>query len=167
MPSISIGFWVAITRNGRGRGRVSPATVTARSCMASSSADWVLGVARLTSSASTRLAKIGPGRKRKLRRPASSSSSTWVPRMSAGMRSGVNWTRLKGRSTADDSVLRSMVLPSPGTPSSRTWPSHSMHTRTSRTSSAWPTITRPICSSMARARSPYSSGLIDWGRDRH
>ena len=60
MPSISIGFWVAITRNGRGRGRVSPATVTARSCMASSSADWVLGVARLISSASTRLAKIGP-----------------------------------------------------------------------------------------------------------
>ena len=38
--------------------------VTVRSCMASSSADCVLGVARLISSASTRLAKIGPGWKR-------------------------------------------------------------------------------------------------------
>ena len=36
-------------------------TVTACSCIASSSADWVLGVARLISSARTRLAKIGPG----------------------------------------------------------------------------------------------------------
>ena len=37
------------------------ATVTWCSCIASSSADWVFGVARLISSASTRLAKIGPG----------------------------------------------------------------------------------------------------------
>ena len=35
--------------------------VTVCSCMASSSADCVLGVARLISSASTRCAKIGPG----------------------------------------------------------------------------------------------------------
>ena len=39
---------------------VVPATVTDRSCIASSRADWVLGVARLISSASTRLAKTGP-----------------------------------------------------------------------------------------------------------
>ena len=38
--------------------------VTVRSCMASSSADCVFGVARLISSASTRLAKIGPCWKR-------------------------------------------------------------------------------------------------------
>ena len=36
-------------------------TVTWRSCMHSSSPDWVLGEARLTSSTSTMLAKIGPG----------------------------------------------------------------------------------------------------------
>jgi hypothetical protein len=35
--------------------------VTVRSCIASNNADCVLGVARLISSASTKLAKIGPG----------------------------------------------------------------------------------------------------------
>ena len=52
----------AAVKNGRGNGRVSPATVANRSAIASSSADCVRGVARLTSSASTRLAKSGPGR---------------------------------------------------------------------------------------------------------
>jgi len=36
-------------------------TETLTSCMASRSADWVFGVARLISSASTTFAKIGPG----------------------------------------------------------------------------------------------------------
>ena len=61
MPSISIGFCVAITRNGSSSSWVVVPLVTVRSCMASSSADCVFGVARLISSASTRLAKIGPG----------------------------------------------------------------------------------------------------------
>ena len=62
--------------------------VTVRSCMASSSADWVLGVARLISSASTRLAKIGPGWKRRVLAPCSSVSMIMLPTMSAGIRSG-------------------------------------------------------------------------------
>src|SRR5205823_3882576 len=41
-------------------GRVCVPTVTVRSCIASSSALCVLGVARLISSARTRFAKIGP-----------------------------------------------------------------------------------------------------------
>ena len=41
--------------------------VTRRSCMASSSAACVFGGVRLISSASSRLVKIGPGLKRKLR----------------------------------------------------------------------------------------------------
>ena len=57
-----MGFCVASTRKGSGSGWVTPSTVTWRSSMASSSADCVLGVARLISSASTTLAKIGPGR---------------------------------------------------------------------------------------------------------
>ena len=65
MPSSSIGFWVASTKNGSGRRWVFPSTVTERSCIASSSADWVLGEARLISSANTTLAKIGPGLKTK------------------------------------------------------------------------------------------------------
>ena len=48
--------------NGRGeRGSVCASTVTWRSSIASSSADWVFGDARLISSASTTLAKIATG----------------------------------------------------------------------------------------------------------
>ena len=62
VPSSSIGFWVASTMKGRSSGRVTPSAVTWRSCMASSRADWVRGVARLISSASTTWLMIGPGR---------------------------------------------------------------------------------------------------------
>ena len=61
VPSYSIGFWVASTRNGRSSGRVTPSIVTCRSCIASSSAACVFGGARLISSASSRFVKIGPG----------------------------------------------------------------------------------------------------------
>ena len=61
VPSCSIGFSVARTRNGDGSGRVTPSTVTCRSAIASSSADCVLGIARLISSTSTTFAKIGAG----------------------------------------------------------------------------------------------------------
>ncbi len=70
VPSSSIGFWVASTKKGRGRSWLVRPTVTACSCIASSSADWVRGVARLISSASTRLAKTGPRWKSKPRGPS-------------------------------------------------------------------------------------------------
>ena len=88
-----------------------PSTVTVRSAIASSSADCVLGVARLISSARKTLAKTGPGRKTNapvLR------SRTGEPVMSAGSRSGVHWMRLV---LADIVVLMaraSTVLPVPG-----------------------------------------------------
>ena len=62
VPSYSIGFWVAITMNGRARRWVDPSMVTCTSCMHSSNADWVFGLARLISSTSTRFANTGPGR---------------------------------------------------------------------------------------------------------
>ena len=62
VPSYSIGFWVASTRNGRASSCVCTSTVTRRSCMHSSSPDWVLGDARLISSTSTTFANTGPGR---------------------------------------------------------------------------------------------------------
>ncbi len=46
--------------NGCGSARRFESIVTAPSFIASSSADWVFGVARLISSARTMLAKIGP-----------------------------------------------------------------------------------------------------------
>ena len=61
MPSISTGFCVAITMNGASSAYVVPSTVTCRSSMHSSSADWVFGEARLISSPTTMLANTGPG----------------------------------------------------------------------------------------------------------
>ena len=58
-------FWVATTRNGRSRDRVTPSMVTCRSCIASSRAAWVLGGDRLISSPSSRLVNTGPGRNSK------------------------------------------------------------------------------------------------------
>jgi hypothetical protein len=125
--------------------RASRPTVTERSCIASSRADWVLGVARLISSARTIWAKIGPFWKTKLRRPVSWSSLTMlVPMTSAGIRSGVNWIRLNGSESACASVRTSSVLPSPGTPSSSTLPPANRQVSTASTTSSCPTITVPI-----------------------
>ena len=60
MPSDSIGFCVASTRNGDGTGKVWPPIVTWRSCMTSSRADCTLAGARLISSASRKLPNTGP-----------------------------------------------------------------------------------------------------------
>ena len=66
VPSDSIGFWVASTRNGSGTGNVREPIVTWRSCITSSRADCTLAGARLISSASTKLTKIGPSSTSKL-----------------------------------------------------------------------------------------------------
>jgi hypothetical protein len=74
-----------------------------------------LGGVRFTSSASTTCAKIGPRTKRNTRRPvARSSSSTSVPVMSAGIRSGVNWMRPNDSASASASVWISSVFRQPG-----------------------------------------------------
>ena len=65
VPSYSIGFCVAITRNGGSSGCVVFSIVTCRSAIASSSAACVFGGARLISSPRSRFAKIGPGRNSK------------------------------------------------------------------------------------------------------
>ena len=91
-------------------------------CMASRSADCVLGVARLISSARRRCAKTGPCWNSNCRRPPAASITMFVPRMSAGMRFGVNWILLKERSSTSLRVRTNSVFPSPGTPSSRTCP---------------------------------------------
>ena len=61
-----MGFWVAITRNGRGTAWLSRPIVTWRSCMTSSSADWTFAGARLISSASRKLQNTGPSSVSKL-----------------------------------------------------------------------------------------------------
>src|SRR5204862_189019 len=108
----------------------------------------------------TRLAKIGPGWKRNCRVPPS-STRMFVPVMSAGMRSGVNWIRLNEQSITSAIVLTSIVLPRPGTPSRSAWPLASRQTSVCRTRSRWPTMTRPTSSSIRCARSANSSGVSD------
>ena len=110
MPSYSIGFWVAMTRNGGSSRCVSPSIVTWRSCIASSSAACVFGGARLISSARRRFVKIGPGRNSK-------STSRWFqieePVTSEGIRSGVNWMRVKRMlsTCANDRAARVLARP--------------------------------------------------------
>ena len=138
MPSISIGFCVAITMNGASRWYVVPSTVTWRSSMHSSSADWVLGEARLISSPTTMLANTPPGRN-------SNSRVSWLktdtPVTSEGSRSGVNWMRRTEQSIERASALASIVLPTPGTSSMSRWPSESITTIASLATSGLPSMT--------------------------
>src|SRR5690349_1329365 len=158
VPSCSIGFCVASTKKGSGSTCVVPAAVTACSCIACSSAAWVFGGARLISSASTMFANTGPCTNLKKRRPLEwSSSSSSVPVMSLGIKSGVNCTREKLRSSACATVCTSSVFARPGTPTSSTCPPASSAATRSSTILCCPTMRRPICSTSAdRARASWS-----------
>ena len=138
VPSYSMGFCVASTRNGAGSGRVMPSAVTCRSCMASSSAAWVRGVARLISSASRMLTNTGPGRNSK---PLVCWLNTLTPVMSLGSRSGVHCSRLKLMPMLAAVARASIVLPVPGTSSMSTCPWHSMAAISSSICGRLPTMT--------------------------
>ena len=110
--------------------------------MASSSADCVFGGVRLISSASTMLAKIGPGTKVQRRCPVVGSSSMMsVPVMSEGIRSGVNWMRLKTRPSVCAMVRTISVFAVPGKPVIRQWPPTKSEMRIWSSTSSCPTIT--------------------------
>ncbi len=119
-----------------GSSRVTPSTVTCCSAMASSSADWVFGVARLISSTSTTLANTGPGRNSKSRVLWSKIES---PVTSVGWRSGVHWIREGVAPSMVPAIARaSTVFAVPGTSSSRTCPPQVSAVRTSLISSRFP-----------------------------
>jgi hypothetical protein len=125
---------------------VRPSIETLRSAIASSSADCVFGVARLTSSASSTLQNTGPGRK----------ENSWVrgskmelPVTSPGSMSGVHCTRDSMALIDCDSARASIDLPTPGTSSKSTWPSEQMATRASRTTSVLPRMTRSTLATIA------------------
>src|SRR5580765_6189703 len=141
VPSSSMGFCVANTKNGSSSVYVRPWIVTRCSCIASRSADCVFGGVRLISSASTMFAKIGPGANTIWRRPLPGSS--WmmsVPVMSDGIRSGVNWMRLNRSSSTCASVAISSVFARPGTPTIRLLPPTNSVANTSSMTSSCPTI---------------------------
>ena len=122
VPSCSIGFCVAKTKNGSFSFLDTPITVTVCSCIASNSALCVFGVARLISSARMMLLKIGPGWNWNFEFPSSVFTMIFVPVTSAGIRSGVNWILEKGRLNTLPSERTKRVFPTPGTPSSSTLP---------------------------------------------
>src|ERR1019366_8841129 len=141
-----MGFCVASTKNGLGSVYMLPRTVQAFSCMASSSALCVLGGVRLISSARRMLPKIGPCTKVQVRRPVAGSSSMMsVPVISLGIRSGVNWMRLKTRPSVCAMVRTSKVLAVPGRPVMRQWPPTKSEIITCSRTSSWPTMTRRTC----------------------
>ena len=69
-----------------------------------------------------------------------------MPVMSLGIRSGVNWMRLKSSESDCASECTISVLASPGTPSRMQWPRAKTAIRSCSTTSSWPTICRAICS---------------------
>ena len=75
---------------------------------------------------------------------------TSVPVMSDGIRSGVNWMRLKLRLSASASVRIISVLARPGTPTSRQWPRAKMAMSSSSMTRSWPTMTLPSSLRMRR-----------------
>ena len=106
--------------------------------MASRRADCVLGVALFTSSARTICDITGPCRN-------SNSEVCWLkmvtPVTSLGSRSGVNWMRLKVRPSERAIDFASVVFPTPGTSSIKTWPDESRAMTTSSIAPCFPTIT--------------------------
>ena len=70
---------------------------------------------------------------------------TSVPVMSDGIRSGVNWMRLKASDRHLASVLIINVLARPGTPSRMQWPRLNRAISSSSMTWSWPTMTRLSC----------------------
>src|SRR5580698_9079838 len=128
-----------MTTNGSGSACDSGPMVTWRSCIASSSALCVFAGARLISSARTTLAKMGPARSENV---PSRGESTYVPVMSAGRRSGVNWMRRAEQPSVVAKALTSVVFATPGTPSRRACPRASRATSIVSTGSDDPMYTR-------------------------
>ena len=145
VPECSMGFCVAMTKNGWSNGRVSPSTVTWRSSMASRRALWVLGVARLISSASSTCVKIGPAwnTKELLRR-----SNTETPKISPGSMSLVHWMRRKANPRDLARTLARVVLPMPGKSSISRCPPANRQVSARRIWSSLPRMTRLICATI-------------------
>src|SRR4029079_13508347 len=123
--------------------------------MHSSSAAWVFGEARFTSSTRRRLANTGPGRN-------SNSFCCWLktftPVTSDGSRSGVNWRREKWQSSDRASGFASIVLPTPGKSSMIACPSATRHSTIRRNVSSGAWTTRPRLSAIVRISPPFWTG---------
>ena len=103
---MSIGFCVAITKNGSGKEWLSPSIETFFSSMASKKALCDFGLPLLSSSAKTIFVNIGPCWKFIL-----SLDKTLNPNISLGNKSDVNWILLKFNPKFNVSAFANVVLP--------------------------------------------------------
>jgi hypothetical protein len=117
----------------------------------------VRGLARLISSAISSCPKIGPGMKRNERLPPGASSSTSLPTMSEGIRSGVNWMRRASSPSTIPMVSTSLVLARPGRPTSNAWPPDRTVMSACSTTSSCPKMTLPIAALAAATCAPVAS----------
>ena len=79
-----------------------------------------------------------------------------MPVTSAGIRSGVNWMRLKSSPKARASVCTINVLAVPGNPVTKQWPPINTAISNSSRTCSWPTTMRPkaaLMAAMARRKS--------------
>ena len=162
MPSYSIGFCVARTRNGGSSTCVVPSIETWRSCIASSSAACVFGGARLISSAREEVRRR-PGRGGTRTRVAlvPDRRARDVGREQVGRELDAGEAEPGDR--ANDRAVS--VFASPGTSSSSTWPSASSPRARARAGRAFPTTARSTSSSTALAW-PATSLSSTRGRSR-
>ena len=138
VPSYSIGFWVATTMNGAIEHMPLSFEVDLLLFHRLQQRGLGLGGARLISSARSSCVKIGPFFRWKR---VVETSNTLVPRISDGIRSGVNWMRVNFACTMCASVFAINVLAVPGTPSNRTCPPVNNATARSSNGSSNPTRT--------------------------
>ncbi len=94
----------------------------------------------------TMLAKTGPGWNSK---PRLAWLKIVTPETSEGSRSGVNWMRRHCPRTAAAIARARVVLPTPGTSSSSTWPWANIAVSASRTTSGLPSTTVPTAEARA------------------
>src|SRR5262249_23382170 len=134
-----MGFCVATTVNTSDSGWLTPSSVTVRSSITSSRADCVFGGVRLISSATSSSVNTGPARNSNR---LVCRLKTLVPRMSDGIRSGVNWMRLQSTCSSRATVRAMSVFAVPGTPSSSTCPPQIRASSSSSMFSPCPTTTR-------------------------
>ena len=80
--------------------------------------------------------------------------------MSDGIRSGVNWMRLKPTSRILASELTIRVLARPGTPTSRTWPLVKIEARICSITSFWPMTT--LLSSVTMTSREWRNSSSSW-----
>jgi len=140
VPSCSTGFCVAKTKNGGVILYLFPSIVIWRSSITSKRAACVFAGALLISSIRTILENIGP---------CLNSNSlvftlkTEVPKISLGIKSGVNWMRLKSTAIVLANSFAVTVFATPGTPSINEWPSLKIETMSISSMFSCPTITLP------------------------